>query len=132
MLKPLSSTNYRLNSCLINRSNTFDSTSAKEAGKRVAFSEEGTSHEEHVDKAMAKARQQSKRKRNRREKTTPQPKEPDISVIGSSCTWKDSELERFNVELVRDIDVRKMIPEKFFNFDHLKNYKNCPPLLYAY
>jgi hypothetical protein len=129
MLKPLSNTNYRLKSCIINHCNTFDSTSAKEARKRVAFSEEGISHEERVDKAMAKAKQQSKRKTKRRERTTPQPKEPDIAVIGSSYTWKDSELERFMVKVVGNIDVRKMIPEKFFNFDHLKNYKDCTYIL---
>ena len=80
---------------------------------------------------MAKARQQAKRKGNRREQRTPQSKEPDIAVIGSSCTWKDAELYHFKVTVVRDVDVRKMIPERFFNFDHLRRYAACTsiPLL---
>jgi hypothetical protein len=126
MLKPLSNTNYRLNSCNINHDKTFDSKSSKQTGKRVAFSEEGTSRSECVDKAMAKAKQKSNRKGKQPEKTTtPQPKEPDISVIGSSCTWKDVELESFMVKVERDVDVRKMIPEKFFKFDHLRRYSAC-------
>jgi hypothetical protein len=74
---------------------------------------------------MAKAKQQAKRKGRRREQRTPQPKEPDIAVIGSSCTWKDAELDHFKVTVVRDVDVCKMIPERFFNFDQLEDYKEC-------
>jgi hypothetical protein len=133
MLKPLSNTSYRLNSCNINNDKTFNSKSSKQTGKRVAFSEEGTSPDESIDKAMAKAKQKSTRKRKQSEKTTtPQPKEPDISVIGSSCTWGDTELESYMVTVERDVNVRKMIPEKFFKFDHLKNYKDCPLLSWAH
>jgi hypothetical protein len=80
-----------------------------------------------VDKAMAKARQQAKRKGKWRKQRTPQPKEKEsvIRVIGSSCTWKDAELDHFNVKLKRDVDVRKVIPGKFFNFDRLEDYNDC-------
>jgi hypothetical protein len=74
---------------------------------------------------MAKARQQAKRKSEWRQQRTPQPKEPDIPIIGSSCTWRDTELDHFKVTVERDVDVRKMIPERFFNFDHLEDYEEC-------
>jgi len=74
---------------------------------------------------MAKAREQAKRKRSKREQRTPQPKEPETPVIGSSCTWRDEELDHFKVKVERDVDVRKMMPDKFFNFDHLEDYNAC-------
>jgi hypothetical protein len=132
MLKPLSNTNYRLNSCNINHDKPFNIKSSKQKGKRVAFSEEGTSPDESIDKAMAKARKSKPRGKLPKKTTIPQPKDPDISVIGSSCTWKDAELESFMVKVERDVDVRKMIPEKFFKFDHLETYKDCLFLSWMY
>jgi hypothetical protein len=41
MLRPLSDTSYRLNSCIINQSITFDDNPPKQSGKRVAFTKEG-------------------------------------------------------------------------------------------
>jgi hypothetical protein len=77
--------------------------------------------------AMAKARQQARRKGKWREKRTPQPKEQEekVPIIGSSCTWRDAELGQFNVSVNRDVNVREMIPEKFFHFDHLPDYIDC-------
>jgi len=77
---------------------------------------------------MAKARQQAKRKGKWREQRTPRLKEPKTPVIGSSCTWRDAELDHFKVKVERDVDVREMIPDKCFNFDHLQNYKDCTSL----
>ena len=57
-------------------------------------------------------------------RSTPQPKE-EIPVIGSSCTWRESELVHFNVNVRRDVEVRKMIPDKFFRFEHLEGYQQC-------
>lgn len=76
------------------------------------------------DIAMAKERQ-AKRKGRRRAQRTPQPKEPEQPVIGSSCTWRGAELDHFKVKVKRDVNVRRMIPDRFFNFDHLKDYKEC-------
>lgn len=129
MLKPLSHTNYHLNSYIINRNNTFENNISKQDGRRVAFSEEDIppSRCKLIKRWMAKARQQANRKDNWRKQRTPQSMEKMsvISVIGSSCTWRDVELEYFNVKLIRDVDVRQVIPEKFFNFDHLEDYNNC-------
>ena len=69
---------------------------------------------------MAKAKQQAKRHtKSSRAKRTPEPKQ-QIPVIGSSCTRKESELDQFKVKVCRDVDVRGMIPEKFFSFEHLE------------
>ena len=46
----------------------------------------------------------------------------DPLVVGSSSTWTQEELDLFHVRVERDVDVREMIPEKFFDFSTLKNY----------
>jgi hypothetical protein len=56
---------------------------------------------------------------------TPQPRAKPQPVIGSSCTWKRAELEHFNVGTVREVDVKSMIPERFFDFGHLEKYAQC-------
>jgi hypothetical protein len=75
---------------------------------------------------MAKAKQQEKRAQIRPLTTprTPEPKE-EIPVIGSSCTWGKSELDHFNVKMERNMNVREVIPEKFFDFERLEFYRKC-------
>ena len=81
---------------------------------------------------MAKAKQHEKKQSKNKQRdntTTPQPNDqPIIPVIGSSCTWRASELDHFNVDLDTDIDVHGMIPPQFFAFDHLDGYKECNSL----
>jgi len=95
----------------------------------VAFSKEGFSPsiaEKKTDVAMAKAKQQAKRKSNWRGPKTPSRQEQEkIPVIGSSCTWRDAELDHLKVKVQRDVDVRELIPEKFWRFEHLTYYKEC-------
>ena len=134
MLKPLSHTNYCLNSIANwnniyntyneNSSVTFENRSVKHRGKQVALTKGGIPHQGESDTAMAKQRR-AKRNGKRKEQRTPQPKEPEPPVIGSSCTWRDTELDHFKVKVERDVDVRKMIPDRFFSFDNLENYKEC-------
>jgi hypothetical protein len=124
MLTPLSPTNHRLNSCFHPQKQTKPS----KQGKRVAFSKEGNPSVwgKKTDVAMAKAKQQAKRKGNYRgSKTPPKQKEQEIPVIGSSCTWRDAELDHLKVRVRRDVDVKELIPEKFFEFDHLEEYEEC-------
>lgn len=82
-----------------------------------------------TDVAMAKAKQQAKRKGRRGPKTPPRQLEEKIPVIGSSCTLRDAELEHLKVKVTRDVDVRELIPEKFFAFGHLPEYEECSVLL---
>jgi hypothetical protein len=79
---------------------------------------------------MAKEKAQRKRQRRipPRNRNTPQPKE-EVPVIGSSCTWRDSELEHFKVTVRRDVEAREMIPDKFFSFGHLEGYQECTLVL---
>ena len=94
----------------------------------MAFSKEGfpPSIREKTDVAMAKAKQQTKRKGNWRGlKTPPRQEDEKIPVIGSSCTWRDAELDHLKVKVQRVVDVRELIPEKFWRFEHLKYYKEC-------
>jgi hypothetical protein len=83
---------------------------------------------ERTDVAMAKAKQQAKRKANYRgSKTPPKQEEQKIPIIGSSCTWRDAELDHLRVKVRRDVDVREFILDKFFEFDHLEEYDECTP-----
>jgi len=75
--------------------------------------------------ALAKARQHAKRPGRTRERTPQGVREKEVPVIGSSCTWKRDELDHFKVKVERDVDVRTMIPDKFFLFDHLEEYSEC-------
>jgi hypothetical protein len=74
---------------------------------------------------MAKANQQAKRRGNWRGPKKTKQKEEKIPIIGSSCTWGDAELDCFSVRVRTNVDVRKLIPEKFFEFGHLQRYKEC-------
>ena len=60
--------------------------------------------------------------------TTPKQKKPkkeEVKVIGSGCTWRRTELDHFKVALDRDVDVRAMIPQRFFEFENLEGYAEC-------
>jgi hypothetical protein len=82
--------------------------------------------------AMAKAKQQAKRKGNWRGPKTPPRQVEKIPIIGSSCTWRDEELDHLKVKVLTDVDVRELIPEKFWRFDHLEYYEECihPPSVF--
>ena len=40
----------------------------------------------------------------------------------SSCTWEEDQLDHFRVTIEKDVDVKRVIPEKFFVFEHLAEY----------
>jgi len=68
--------------------------------------------------AMAKARKHARVKsKYRNASLTPPP------IIGSSCTWTKAELDRFRVHVTYGVDVKEMIPSKFFQFKHLEKYE---------
>jgi hypothetical protein len=48
-------------------------------------------------------------------------------VVGSSCTWKQDELDLFKVNVERNVDVNQMIPERFFELGGLERYEKCTP-----
>src|SRR5271154_1602246 len=67
---------------------------------------------------------EKKQKARLREVRTPRKlKTPERHVVGSSSTWKDEELERLKVQ-VREVDVKQVIPEKWFEFGDLKYYQS--------
>ena len=59
-------------------------------------------------------------------------KKPEVPVIGSSCTWKQDELDFFRVKVERGVEVKNiMIPERFWDFGGLERYEKCttyPPI----
>ena len=75
--------------------------------------------------AMAKAKEHAKKPGRTRERTPQGRRKKEVPVIGSSCTWKQDELDHFNVRIERDVDVLSMIPDKFFDFGHLAEYQEC-------
>ena len=74
---------------------------------------------------MSKAVQDAKKASNRTREKTPQQVQKETPIVGSSSTWKREELDHFNVMIKKDVDVREMIPENFFTFDHLEEYPQC-------
>ena len=83
-----------------------------------------------IDLAMDAAEEQAKRAAERPPRTPTKTEEPEIKIIGSSCTWGDEELDRFKVKIVQDVDVQEMIPSEFFNFEKFEGYDKCMFLLY--
>jgi hypothetical protein len=75
--------------------------------------------------AMSKAVHDAKKAENRTREKTPQQVQKETPIVGSSSTWKREELDHFNVMIKKDVDVSRMIPEKFFAFDHLEEYLQC-------
>jgi hypothetical protein len=55
-------------------------------------------------------------------RTPSKTKDPVRPLIGSSSTWRNDQLDRFIVEQ-RVVDVRRMIPEKWFHFEQLDEYQ---------
>jgi hypothetical protein len=128
-LTVLSPTNRRLNSCLHHIQKPINPS---KQGRRVAFTKEGAaSQAKKTDVAMAKAKQQAKWKGNWRGPKTPpmQVEEEKMPVIGSSCTWRDKELDHLKVKVVTGVEAKEMIPEKFLEFGHLMDYNECILLL---
>jgi hypothetical protein len=77
--------------------------------------------------ALVKAKQDAKKQKKaaRTRDKTPQVEKKEILVIGSASTWKLDELQHFNVKIEKDVDVTKMIPQRYFAFDHLERYTRC-------
>lgn len=68
---------------------------------------------------MEAAKYQSKRLKNE-PRTPSKPQAPPRPLIGSSSTWTEEELDRFNVQRVGNVDPKHMIPEKSFDFSGLQ------------
>jgi len=51
-------------------------------------------------------------------------------IIGSSSTWNDDQLDLFKVMVAGDVDVRRMIPEKWFDYGTLENYQSSASSLF--
>ena len=133
-LQPIPATNSRLNSLIhqadteVGKASTINKPST---AKHVSFPSEGISLPPPLlstilKEVMAKANSQAKKKSKYRRTRTARPKMRDEkAVIGSSCTWGDKELDRFNVDVLRNVAVEDMIPSRFFNFVHIENYEEC-------
>ena len=132
MLQPIPHTSARINSCLL----SVNQATSKPPKKRVNFSHEGklslctrvTVTNCVCELAIAMSEVHAKRETPRR---TRQPKEV-VQVIGSSCTWRDPEIEQFKVDVQRDVDPKQMIPERFFNFEQLEGYLECTFSFYSF
>lgn len=56
--------------------------------------------------------------------STPKKRRPERPVIGSGSTWTEDQLDLFRVEVKGGVDVKAMIPEKWFDFGSLDNYQS--------
>jgi hypothetical protein len=61
-------------------------------------------------------------------RTPSKAKDPDKPLIGSSSTWRNDQLDLFQVEQ-GVLDVRRMIPEKWFDFGQINGYQSGTSLL---
>ena len=77
---------------------------------------------------MARGKTQSKRKKLRNMAKTPELSQKALTM-SSSCTWGDVEFDHLKVDIQRDVNVREMIPEKFFSFEKLESYAECMRVL---
>jgi len=65
-------------------------------------------------------------------RTPSKPRILETPMIGSSCTWRHEQLERFLVEQ-SVLDVKTMIPEKWFEFGQIEDHqKSKQPLAFKY
>jgi hypothetical protein len=76
--------------------------------------------------AMAGEKKQEK-KRLEEVETPKRVRRPEKTIIGSSSTWKQKELDKFRV-IVQERDVRDMIPEKWFDFGGLEHHQSSNPV----
>ena len=72
---------------------------------------------------MAGEKKQKKRAKLAGPNTPKKTRRPDNPVIGSSSTWKDEQLDLFKV-IAGEVDVKEMIPEKWFDYGTLQNYQS--------
>jgi hypothetical protein len=77
--------------------------------------------------ALAKSKVHAKRPGRTRERTpSGRGNRNEVAVVGSSCTWKRDELDHFKATIERNVDVRKMIPEKFLDrVEKFERYGKC-------
>jgi hypothetical protein len=73
--------------------------------------------------AMAGSRKQQKRAIVTG--ATPKKRKPEKPEIGSSSTWNHDQLDLFKVNPVK-VEAKAIIPEKWFEFSNLKNYRSGP------
>ena len=66
---------------------------------------------------------QQKARIHSKPQTPSKPRIPERPVIGSSSTWRKEHLDRFLVEQ-SVLEVKTMIPEKWFEFRQLENYQS--------
>jgi hypothetical protein len=76
-----------------------------------------------VDEAMAGDKKQKKRANLAGPNTPKKTRRPENPIIGSSSTWKDEQLDLFKVG-AGEVDVKEMIPEKWFDYGTLQNYQS--------
>ena len=88
-------------------------------------------------KAMAGEQKQKKKAMLKAPRTPKKENRPEKFVIGSSSTWKNEQLERFEVQIGGQVGVKEMIPEKWFDFRGLEHYQSgllifvCDTLTYS-
>jgi hypothetical protein len=68
------------------------------------------------------------KKRGKDQTMTPRapqkPKDPPKPMIGSSSTWRQDELDRFEVQVGNEVAVTELIPQKWFDFSSIEEYES--------
>jgi hypothetical protein len=99
-------------------------TKRRKTQKHVTFDAEGIACMVEILMTALETEKQQNARLNSEPRTPSKAKDLERPLIGNSSTWRNDELDRFMVEQ-RVLDVRRMIPEKWFDFGKLDNYQSC-------
>ena len=83
-----------------------------------------------LTEAMAGGKRQKKQAKLAGATTPKRTQRPEKPIIGSSSTWNDDQLDLFKVTVAGDVDVKRMIPEKWFDYGTLENYQSSASSLF--
>ena len=80
---------------------------------------------------MAGEKRQKKQAKLAGASTPKRTQRPEKPVIGSSSTWNDDQLDLFKVTEAEEVDIKRMIPEKWFDYGTLENYQYSTSSLFS-
>jgi len=80
---------------------------------------------------MAGEKRQKKQAKLAGASTPKRTQRPETPVIGSSSTWNDDQLDLFKVTEAEEVDIKRMIPEKWFDYGTLENYQYSTSSLFS-
>lgn len=125
MLRDITTTSAKVNSdiipCILYHNKSQKSKSDQ---RRVQFDADGMIPPwAMLTVAMRREKRQQKRAKVAGT-STPKKSNPPKPEIGSSSTWNHDELETFKVHPAKEVEVKDIVPEKWFDFGNVTRYQS--------